>query len=112
MNKHLFTVRGNNDREWAGELPITLEFELCDIRFLLVHNKKDIPENVAADIIIFGHSHKYCEEHMEGKLYLNPGSCGKRRFNLPLTMVELNIDENGYSIKKVEINNIKKERGK
>ena len=49
---------------------------------------------------------------MEGKLYLNPGSCGKRRFNLPLTMVELNIDENGYSIKKVEINNIKKERGK
>lgn len=103
LNKPLFAVRGNNDREWAEELPITLDFELCGIRFLLVHNKKDIPENMNADIIIFGHSHKYCEEYADGKLYLNPGSCGKRRFNLTLTMAELNIGENGYSIKKVEI---------
>ena len=98
----LFVVRGNNDRTLT-ELPNSLVFELCGARIFLVHNKRDIPKNVDANIVIFGHSHKYYEETVSGQLWLNPGSCGKRRFNLPLTMAVLNIDESGYFIEKIEI---------
>ena len=98
----LFVVRGNNDRT-LPELPDSLAFELCGTKIFLVHNKRDIPKNVDAGIVIFGHSHKYYEETVNGHLWLNPGSCGKRRFNLPLTMAVLNIDESGYSVEKIEI---------
>ena len=44
--------------------------------------------------MIYGHSHKYSEEKKDGVIYLNPGSCGRKRFSLPLTMaiVEVNLD--------------------
>ena len=103
----LFAVRGNNDRT-LPELPDYLAFELCGTRIFLVHNKRDIPQNINAGIIIFGHSHKYYEETVNGQLWLNPGSCGKRRFNLPITMAVLNIDENGCSVEKIEIESRRK----
>lgn len=102
-NVQLFVVKGNNDKEWAENLPESLEFELCGLKFFLTHNRKDIPQNVTADIIIFGHSHKYYEEDIEGQLWLNPGSCGRKRFNLPITMAVMNVNDNGYSIEKIEL---------
>lgn len=65
-NAPLFVVRGNNDKEWAENLPVSLNFELCGLKFFLTHNRKDIPQDVKADIIIFGHSHKYYEENING----------------------------------------------
>lgn len=60
-NAQLFVIRGNNDKEWAENLPVSLDFELGGLKFFLTHNRKDIPQDIKADIIIFGHSHKYCE---------------------------------------------------
>ncbi|WRK53736.1 hypothetical protein SD457_00920 [Coprobacillaceae bacterium CR2/5/TPMF4] len=31
-------------------------------------------------------------------LYLNPGSCGRKRFSLPLTYLILYLNENNYEI--------------
>ena len=100
-NAPLFVVRGNNDKEWAENLPVSLNFELCGLKFFLTHNRKDIPQDVKADIIIFGHSHKYYEENINGQLWLNPGGCGRKRFSLPLTMAIMNVHDNGYSIDKI-----------
>ena len=36
-------VRGNNDREWAERLPLTLDFELEGLRISMAHKKKDLP---------------------------------------------------------------------
>lgn len=102
-NAPLFVVRGNNDKEWAENLPVSLKFELCGLKFFLTHNRKDIPQDVKADIIIFGHSHKYYEENINGQLWLNPGGCGRKRFSLPLTMAIMNVNDNGYSIEKIEL---------
>ena len=102
-NAPLFVVRGNNDKEWAEKLPVSLNFELCGLKFFLTHNRKDIPQDVKADIIIFGHSHKYYEENINGQLWLNPGGCGRKRFSLPLTMAIMNVNDNGYSIEKIEL---------
>ncbi|MCD7777680.1 MAG: metallophosphatase family protein [Clostridiales bacterium] len=97
----LFAVRGNCDGNLGEELPLKLEFELWGVRFFLVHNKKDIPRDVSIDIVIFGHSHKYYEEIKDNRLWLNPGSCGRRRFSLPVTMAVLNIEDGKFSAEKI-----------
>ena len=88
-----YVVRGNNDREWARELPETVSFMLGNVKFFLVHNKKDIPRDLGdVQIVVYGHSHKYAEEVLEGRLWINPGSCGKRRFRSAVTMAILHIE--------------------
>lgn len=101
----LYVVRGNNDKgEWADKLPKDLHFNIGDIRFYMVHNKNDISSNLkCTDVIVFGHSHKYFCEEMEGILWLNPGSCGKRRFNLPINFTIMTIEGNSYKIDKIDI---------
>lgn len=99
-----YVVRGNNDREWAGAIPETLEFELEKVKFFLVHNKKDVPENLGdVQVVIYGHSHKYSEEEKEGRLWLNPGSCGKRRFRQAITMAVLTLEEGAWKVERVDI---------
>ena len=101
----LYVVRGNNDKgEWAEKLPKELYIEIGNIRFYMVHNKKDISSKLKPiDIIIFGHSHKYFCENIEDILWLNPGSCGKRRFNLPINLAIMTIENNDYNIEKIDI---------
>lgn len=71
----------------------------------LTHNKEDIPEELREiDMVIYGHSHKYSEEKREGIIYLNPGSCGKKRFSLPLTMAIAPINLGEIEIEKIDIN--------
>ena len=90
---NFFAVRGNNDRDRAADLPYKLEVQLYGRRFFMTHKKKDIPADVDADVVIYGHSHKYAQTYIDGILYLNPGSCGPRRFNQPITMAVLTIPE-------------------
>ncbi|MDE7258493.1 MAG: metallophosphatase family protein, partial [Lachnospiraceae bacterium] len=103
-----YVVRGNNDKEWAKELPETLSVSLCGIGFFMVHNKKYIPKKEEdlkdVDIIVYGHSHKYEEKQEGGRLLLNPGSCGPRRFTQPITFAVLGVGDDGaYKVEKVEV---------
>ncbi len=101
----LYVVRGNNDKgEWSEKLPKELYFNIGNIKFYMVHNKKDISSNLKdINVIIFGHSHKYFCEKIENILWLNPGSCGKRRFNLPINLVIMTIEDDDYRIEKIDI---------
>lgn len=44
-----------------------------------------------ADIVLFGHSHKYSVEAIQGILYINPGSAGPARFRLKRTAAILTL---------------------
>ena len=60
----------------------------------MVHNKKHIRKDLSGvDIVIYGHSHKYEDRIVDGIHYLNPGSCGPRRFHQPVTMMVLTVDD-------------------
>lgn len=98
-------VRGNNDKEWAKNLPKTVSIELYGIRFFMVHNKKHIPKGMGdIDIVVFGHSHKYEEKYIDRMLFLNPGSCGPRRFTQPITFAVLEVeDDHAYRVRRIEI---------
>lgn len=98
-------VRGNTDKEWAETIPETLRIDNIGIRVFMIHNKKQIDKDMEPyDLIIYGHSHKYEEKHADGKVWLNPGSCGPRRFRLPITMAMLYIEDDGkFQIERIDI---------
>ena len=101
----LYVVRGNNDKEWAEHISYTLKIELFGLTVFMVHKKKEIPSDLAAvDLVVYGHSHRYEESLVDGIYYINPGSCGPRRFNQPITMAILTIEDNGaWKIQRIDI---------
>ena len=100
----LYIVRGNNDKEWAEDLPHSLTFTIEGVRFFVVHNKRDIPANLfGVDVVIYGHSHKYACEDRDSVLWLNPGSCGRRRFDQEITMAVMTAENGQFHVKKVTI---------
>ena len=100
-----FPVRGNADKEWADDIPITRVVEVNNIRIFMIHNQKQIQEDVSAyDLVVYGHSHKYEEKETGETKWLNPGSCGSRRFHLSITMAVLTVEEDGtFRIEGIDI---------
>lgn len=100
----IYVVRGNNDKEWAEGLSKSLRFRIEGVEFLMVHNKKDVDWELGnAQVVIFGHTHKYFEKIIDGRLWLNPGSCGRRRFDQEITMAVMTVENGSYQVKKIQI---------
>lgn len=90
----VYVVRGNNDKEWAEGMAEELDITLFGLRIYMVHNRKHRRKNLEGiELFIYGHSHKYEQTTEEGVCFLNPGSCGPRRFLLPVTMAVLEMQE-------------------
>ncbi|WP_207732362.1 metallophosphoesterase family protein [Heliobacterium chlorum] len=92
----LVAVRGNCDKdEWSRQLPETEVVNIGELRFYLIHNVGKlniVPKADGIDAVVYGHSHKFSEEKKEGILYINPGSAGPKRFNLPITVALLHVN--------------------
>lgn len=88
-------VRGNVDRgSWANALPITKVIEIGEVLIYLLHNIDEldiVPEAAGLHLIINGHSHRPKHTAQNGVHYLNPGSAGPRRFDLPVTVARMEI---------------------
>ena len=98
----VYVVRGNNDKEWAENIPVLLDFEIAGLRVFMTHKKTDLPDDLSPyDLVVFGHSHKYEESHRGKTLLLNPGSCGPRRFNQPITLAILEIVDRNITVAKI-----------
>jgi putative phosphoesterase len=90
-------IRGNVDTHGpCALLPATELIELAGCLIYMVHAREDLdlsPHAAGISAVIYGHSHKPSIEHLQRVLYLNPGSAGPRRFNLPITFALLRIKE-------------------
>jgi hypothetical protein len=90
-------VRGNTDKgAWAEALRLTEVVEVGRYLFYVVHElgKLDLdPRTAGFAAVIFGHSHRPSLESRKGVLYLNPGSAGPRRFNLPVAIGRVHVSE-------------------
>jgi hypothetical protein len=91
-------IRGNIDEGGpCSHLPPTELVELGGRSIYMLHDVKKLdlnPEAAGIAVVVFGHSHKPLAEWRRGALFLNPGSAGPRRFELPVTLAWLKIEAN------------------
>lgn len=103
----VFAVRGNVDtHSWARELPLTAVVETSGFSFYVLHNLQDLDLNPRAagfDAVISGHTHQVEQRLDTGVLYLNPGSAGPRRFQLPITLALLEITRKPWKVEILRI---------
>jgi hypothetical protein len=92
-------VRGNVDRSGAcARLPETEVLLIEGGYIYLLHDLGTLHLDPAAArfaAVLYGHSHKPTIWRHKGVLYLNPGSCGPRRFTLPITLGFLHVGPDG-----------------
>ena len=92
-------IRGNIDTQGpCALLPETEVVTLANKDFYMLHDLHQLdldPGAAGFAAVLSGHSHKPHIEWKKGILYLNPGSCGPRRFNLPITCAQILIEAEG-----------------
>jgi putative phosphoesterase len=92
-------VRGNVDREGPlSELPETEVVMIANRYVYMLHDLKTLHLDPAAGkfaAVLSGHTHIPNFYRRKGVLYFNPGSCGPRRFRLPVTVGLLTISKDG-----------------
>jgi putative phosphoesterase len=100
-------VRGNVDTEsWAQALPQTEVVEIGVVSIYMLHDLGKLnlkPEAAGIHAVIYGHSHQPKIEMRKGVLYFNPGSAGPRRFQLPVSVGKLRIENGKIEAELVEL---------
>ena len=97
----IVAVRGNTDRDgWGWKLPFTETVEIGGFSLYVLHDLDRLDLDPAASgfsAVISGHTHKPAIEKSSKVLFLNPGSAGPRRPDLPVSVALLRIKNNSLN---------------
>jgi uncharacterized protein len=100
-------VRGNVDTaEWAARLPATAMVKVGGTRIYVLHDVNDLKVNAIPDgvsVVVSGHSHKPGQAMHDGILYINPGSAGPRRFNLPISVARFDLGREPWEVEFIDV---------
>jgi len=92
----IHAIRGNVDSEGTcSRLPETDVLLFEGHYVYLLHDLSTLhldPVAAKFSAVLYGHSHRPTIDHKKDVLYFNPGSCGPRRFELPVTIGLLTIE--------------------
>jgi uncharacterized protein len=92
-------IRGNVDTgDWAAEFADTELVTLAGTSIFVLHDLKTLridPVARSIDVIVSGHSHVPKIHTINNVVYLNPGSAGRRRFRLPITLATIDVTPDG-----------------
>jgi putative phosphoesterase len=94
---------GNIDGFRCGDAGETARIELGGVRFFLTHildrphkPRREVAQALVqrpADVVLFGHSHLPHDERIGEVHYFNPASAGPRRFDYPVSVGIIEIEE-------------------
>lgn len=91
-------VRGNNDvGVLIEQLPVVTTVDVQGVRILCAHRDSDAKSALAeakhgkSRVVVTGHSHKPMAGVRDGRLWINPGGAGPRRFSNPRAAAVLEI---------------------
>jgi len=97
----VMAVRGNMDHgSWSHALPTTEMVEIGGIYFYMLHDLQHLdldPSAAGIHVVVSGHTHQPQIFQKNGVTYLNPGSAGQRRFDYPVSVAIVRV-ENGAMI--------------
>jgi uncharacterized protein len=104
----LIAVRGNNDKgACAARLRETELIRVGNVFFYVIHDIEELDIDLGAAevrVVVSGHSHKPAIKERDGVLYVNPGSCGPRRFKLPISVGEVTVSGSAVAARTIELN--------
>jgi hypothetical protein len=94
----VLAVYGNTDAPGDPRLTESIERTIGGVRIHVSHGHevgsptpKKLLERYAADVIVYGHTHQQLVSHADGRLVVNPGAAGPRRFKLEPSVARLTI---------------------
>jgi uncharacterized protein len=103
----VIAVRGNVDTaDWLRTLPETALAKAGKVLLYVLHDVHALDLNPAAagfPVVVSGHSHQPGKFERDGVLYINPGSAGPRRFQLPVTVARLDLQRRPFAVEFVEL---------
>jgi uncharacterized protein len=103
----VLAVRGNIDHgALAAEYPPEQRVVVEEVTILVTHDRKllrPLRREDGVQVVITGHSHQPLIEEKNGVLFLNPGSAGRRRFKLPITLAILKVHGSEVAAEIVEL---------
>ena len=91
-------VYGNTDTPGNPRLSATIVREVGGVMIQVQHGHESgrltadaLLERFAAAVLVYGHTHKQSVTRREGRLVINPGAAGPRRFHLMPSVARLTI---------------------
>jgi len=100
-------VRGNIDQgAWAQKLPKTEALEIDQVGVYVIHDLNElgvVPEAAGFKVIVSGHLHQPLIQERNGVIFVNPGSAGPRRFNLPVSVARMYVQGKSVEVELVPL---------
>ena len=105
-------IKGNCDRLFKDKMIGALLFDINDLKVLATHGHGfyidagvddllAVAKEKSCDIVMYGHTHAYHDEVIDGVRFLNPGSIAfPRKGELPSYMVITFDDSGNYEVQK------------
>ena len=91
-------VFGNTDAPGDPRLVDAIDMEIGGLRVHVSHGHEvgsptpsKLVARYSADVIVYGHTHKQLVVETDGRLVVNPGAAGQRRFDLMPSVARLTI---------------------
>jgi len=106
----VLAVYGNTDGTGNRRLAESVERTIGGVRVHVSHGHElgsptptKLLERYAADVIVYGHTHKQLVVRAGGRLVVNPGAAGARRFKLEPSVARLTIAHGGAEVELVPL---------
>jgi putative phosphoesterase len=103
-------VFGNTDPVGDPELAEEILINVDDVSLHVSHGHEcgsPTPARLAgrydADVVVYGHTHRPLVTKLDGRLFVNPGAAGPKRFNLAPSVARLTISGGNAEVEIIEI---------
>ena len=103
-------VLGNTDPEDSPGLAPEISITIGGVRVHVSHGHEigspspaKLAERYDADVLVYGHTHRQLVTRIGGRLVINPGAAGPRRFNLRPSVGRLTISGSEAGVEIVEL---------
>jgi putative phosphoesterase len=103
-------VYGNTDEPGNARLTSRIVREIGGVTIQVQHGHESgrltadsLLERYTADVIVYGHTHKQSVTRREGRLVINPGAAGPRRFHLMPSVARLTIRDGAAEVEIVQL---------
>jgi putative phosphoesterase len=106
----VFAVRGNTDAPSDSRLALQIDRDFGGVLVHVSHGHEvgaptpaRLLERYSADVIVYGHTHKQLVTHVDGRLVVNPGAAGARRFNIAPCVARLTIVDGKVDVELIQL---------